>query len=404
MLVGSVTGLCLAACGGTPVRPAVATSQASLPSGTPSAVPSLTPAAAPPTATSAVCSPAAAVAAWPLARRAAQLVVAPVLNGQAAALAPVVRQGVGGVLLLGPSPADLRAQIAEASAAASLPLMVMADQEGGGVQRLGSLVRSLPWARTMAQTMTPAEVQSAAAAVGAQMKALGVTMDIAPVLDLDAGDGPNDSDPDGSRSFSADASVATSYGMAFARGLEQAGVTPVVKHFPGLGGSVGNTEYGAATSPSLSTLQHAGLLPFGAAVTAGIPAVMVSHATVPGLTSGPASLSAAAIDGLLRRQMGFSGLVLTDSLSAGAISSAGYTVPSAAVAAVAAGADMVLFGSTLDSAQTRLLSPAAVGQTVSDIVAALVSGVNSGRLPVSRLDDAVMHVLAVKHLDPCALH
>lgn len=391
-VVAAVVGLAgvVAGCGTTPVKPNAAT-------------PSITatvPATASPTP---ACTPLAAVDRWTVARRAAQLVAAPALDGQAAALSAAIGQGVGGVLLLGTAPADLHQQVTGADALAALPLVVMADQEGGGVQRLGSLVDSLPYPRTMAQTMTAAAVMAAAARVGAQMKALGVTMDLAPVLDLDAGDGPNNTDAIGLRSFSANAQVATTYGLAFGAGIAQAGVIPVVKHFPGLGGASGNTEFGTATTPSLSVLQGngGGLAPFRAAVAAKLPAVLVSHATVPGLTTGPASVSPAAITGLLRQQLGFHGLVLTDSLSAGAISAAGYTVPTASVAAIVAGADMVLFGSTLTAAQTQLLSPANVGASVTAIVAALAGAVQNGRLPAARLDDAVLHVLAAKGVDPC---
>lgn len=395
----AVAGVAVGACGGTPVAPVASTATPS-PTAGQSETPA--PAAASPSATA--CTPLAAVESWPLAQRAAQLVVVPALDGQVAALSTAITQGAGGVLLLGSASSDLRTQIATASRSASLPLLVMADEEGGGVQRLGTLVRDLPWPRTMAQTMTPAAVESAAAQVGAQMKSLGVDVDLAPVLDLDSAAGPSDSDVVGMRSFSADATVAAAYGMAFVRGLQGAGVLAVVKHFPGLGGASGNTELGPSTTLPLSTLQQGALKPYQSAVSGGVGAVMVSHATVPGLTSGPASVSAAAITGLLRQQLGFHGLVMTDSLSAGAISAAGYTVPSAAVSAVAAGADMVLFGSTLNTAQRQLLAPSAVAESLAAIVNALVAAVQDGRLPSSRLDDAVLHVLSAKGVDPCAVH
>jgi beta-N-acetylhexosaminidase len=343
------------------------------------------------------------VDAWPLARRVAQLVVVPAIDGHISALDAVIAQGVGGVLILGTASADLGQQIADAQHAAPLPLMVMADQEGGGVQRLGQLVASLPWPREMAQTMTAAAVQSAAASMGAQMHALGVTVDLAPVLDVDGGAGPNDRNPDGMRSFSADPATASTYGLAFAAGLRSSGVLPVVKHFPGLGDSTANTDTGPANTLPFATLQGGGLQPFRAAISAGLPSIMVANATVPGLTTGPASLSTAAITGLLRRQLAFSGLVMTDSLSAGAITSAGFAVPDASAAAIEAGADMVLFGSTLTPAETALLSPDHVAASVTSIVQALVSAVQSGHLPSSRVTDAVLHVLAAKAVDPCAV-
>jgi beta-N-acetylhexosaminidase len=128
---------------------------------------------------------------------------------------------------------------------------------------------------------------------------------------------------------------------------------------------------------------------------------MIANATVPGLTSLPASVSPAAINGLLRRDLGFNGLVLTDSLSAGAITQAGYQLPDAAVAAISAGADMILFGSTLTVAQTQLLSPSEVAATIGRIVDAIVVATAQGAIAVSRLDDAVSHVLAAKHVQLC---
>jgi beta-N-acetylhexosaminidase len=358
--------------------------------------PATTPTSAP------ACSEAGLIEQWPLARRAAQLVVIPALNGQIRALGSPVGAGAGGVLLIGSAtPADLAAQIAAANQLAATPLLVMVDEEGGGVQRLAGLVDSLPWARQMAAGMTAAQVQAAAARVAGQMRSLGVTMDLAPVLDVDGGSGPSATNPDGLRSFSADPTTAARYGVAFLDGLRQGGVTAVVKHFPGLGGSTANTDYGPADTQPFSVLRTTGLPPFESAIGDGAPAVMIANAIVPGLTTVPASISPAVIQTLLRGQLGFHGLVLTDSLSAGALVAAGYGTTAAAVAAVEAGADMVLFGSTLTPAQTELLSPAGVSASTTQIVNAIVAAVESGALPTSRLDQAVLDVLSVKHVRLC---
>jgi beta-N-acetylhexosaminidase len=316
-----------------------------------------------------------------------------------------VSAGAGGILFLGsaPPPSDLAGQLQAALAGASPELapLVMADEEGGGVQRLAGAVPSLPWARDLARSSTPAQVQALATQLGRAMKQLGVNVDLAPVLDADGGTGPTVTDADGSRSFSPDPNVAARYGVAFLQGLRAGGATPVVKHFPGLGGSLGNTDVGPATTLPIATLRSGGLLPFQAAITEGAPAVMVSNATVPGLTTRPASVSSSAIDGLLRHDLGFSGLVLTDSLSAGAITQAGFSLPAAATEAVEAGADMVLFGSTLTAAETALLTPANVARSVNEIVAAIVAAARTGALPLPRLDEAVGHVLAIKGVDLC---
>jgi beta-N-acetylhexosaminidase len=347
------------------------------------------------TATTAPCQPSEVVSSWSLARRAAQLVVAPVQEGNVGAMAPLVADGIGGIILFGASaPSDLGTQVASLRSLAEggVAPLVMTDEEGGGVQRMANLVGNLPWARTMAATDTPVQVQALAEQTAASMRALGVTMDLAPVLDIDAGPGPNDSHPDGARSFSADPGTAATYGIAFADGLLGGGVIPVVKHFPGLGTASYNTDFGPATTAPLSTLEASDLLPFERAVQAGLPAVMVSNATVPGLTTGPASLSKAAVDGLLRNQMGFSGLVLTDSLSAGAISALGFTPAQAAVEAVGAGGDMVLY----DAGS----APAAV-RTGYSVVSALVSAVLSGVISEEVLNDAVVEVLQTKGVQLC---
>lgn len=330
--------------------------------------------------------------------------MAPTLGLDAQAIRGVLAAGVGGLLLLGNSvPADLAGQVrtADAMAAGGIPLLVMADQEGGGVQRLAGLVAPMPWARQMAATMTTAAVQALATRVGAQMRAQGVNVDLAPVLDVDAGAGPSSRDADGLRSFSGQAPVVARYGEAFLRGIQAGGVLPVVKHFPGLGGATGNTDNGPAQTPPLPELLAAGLVPFAAAIAAGAPAVMVSNASVPGLTRLPASLSPQVIGHLLAGVLGFRGLVLTDSLSAGAVQAAGYDVPDAAAAAVQAGADMVLFGSTLDAHQTAMLSPADVAGSVGRIVRSVVTLVGLHRLAVARLDEAVAKVLAAKRVSLC---
>jgi beta-N-acetylhexosaminidase len=271
-----------------------------------------------------------------------------------------------------------------------VPPLVMTDEEGGEVQRMANLAGNMPWPRTMAATLTRAQVTALAEQVGRRMRAAGVTMDLAPVMDLSDGPGPDNAHPDGQRSFSLSPSVAAAYGIAFAWGLRAGGVIPVYKHFPGLGQASYNTDFGPASVPPLPVLKAAALLPFEAAIRAGATAVMVGNVTVPGLTGAlPATLSAPAITGLLRGQLGFRGLVLTDSLSALAVTDAGYSVPRAAARSIEAGTDMVLF----DSATAAI--------TTDDIIASIVSAVTAGQLPVARLDDAVQHVLTAKNISLC---
>jgi beta-N-acetylhexosaminidase len=122
-----------------------------------------------------------------------------------------------------------------------------------------------------------------------------------------------------------------------------------------------------------------------------MPAVMTANASIPGLTSLPASLSRLATQQVLRRQLAFHGLVITDSLSAKAISAAGFHVPRASVRALTVGADMVLFGA----------APDRLADLNHRVVRAIVDAVRSGALPRTRLQRAVVHVLRAKHVTLC---
>jgi beta-N-acetylhexosaminidase len=342
-----------------------------------------------------VCTNTSALATWSVTRLAEQVLVVPVEESDVAAVTAEVSAGAGGVILFGSSaPANLGAGLRALAAVApggSAPF-VMTDEEGGAVQRMANLVGSLPSARQMAATMSPAQIRQLLTTVAQRMRAAGVTMDLAPVLDLDNGVGPNNQDPDGTRSFSLNPSIAGADGVAFMQGLEAGGVIPVVKHFPGLGQASANTDVKPATTQPWSALQHAGLLPFETAFASVAPVVMIANATVPGLSSLPASISPVVMTTVLRDQLGFHGLVITDSLSAGALVDIGYSVPKAVVASITAGADMVLY--TAATAQVASL-------TVST-AAALVAAVNAGTLPLPRLVSAVANILAAKHVDLCA--
>ena len=354
----------------------------------------------PATVAVATCTNASAIRSWPLARRAAQLVVVPVVNFKLGPVGPDLADGAGGVLFFGNAkpPADLKQRIrsAVAHAPADVRPFVMADEEGGGIQRLAGAVTDMPWPRTMARTMTATQVHDLAHAVGRQMAALGVGVDLAPVLDVDNRPGPSSSNPDGERSFSGHPHIAAKYGVAFMRGLRAAGELSVVKHFPGLGGSTANTDDAAAATLPISQLRHRDLVAFRAAIKAGARAVMIANATVPGLTQRPASLSSAVIRGLLRKQLGFTGLVVTDSLSAGGIRPFAKSLPIAAVRAISAGADVILYGAAL---HPRKHAPSV--DHFGAIVQAIVDAVHDGHLKPRTVNAAVLKVLAAKHASLC---
>jgi beta-N-acetylhexosaminidase len=331
---------------------------------------------------------------WTLTQLAEQTLVIPVSETSVTSIASEVAAGAGGVILFGSSaPANLGGQLRTLNATApqGIAPFVMTDEEGGVVQRMANLVGSIPSARQMAATMSPDQIRQLATVVAQHMRAAGITMDLAPVLDLDAGQGPNNRNPDGTRSFSLDPNITAADGAAFSAGLRAGGIISVIKHFPGLGNASANTDVKPATTLPWSTLQHAGLVPFERAFAAGAPAVMIANASIPGLTTLPASISPTLITGFLRNQLGYQGLVMTDSLSGGALANIGYSVPHAVVAAIAAGADMVLY--TADAPKVAALTSATVG--------ALVAAVGAGALDRTRLEDAVAHILAIKGVHLC---
>jgi beta-N-acetylhexosaminidase len=341
-----------------------------------------------------MCTNVKQLASWSNQRLAMLTIAVPVEETAVSGVTPEVAAGAGGVLLFGSSaPPNLAEQLSILSSHAPghRGMLIMTDEEGGGVQRMANLVGNLPWPAFMGTHWTPSEVSQQVGAVAKRMAAVGVNMDLAPVVDVDGTDAPpNSSNPDGWRSFSGSTSVVTRDGLAFARGLLSNGVITVVKHFPGLGGSHGNSDLGPAETLPWATLQREAIPPFADAIRVGVPAVMVSNDTVPGLTSVPASLSLNAISHELDGSLHFHGLIMTDSLTAGAISAAGYTAPNAAVQALRAGADMVIFS----------LVPN-VASLTSQMESAIVGAVADGILPRGRLVEAADHVLAVRHVNLC---
>jgi beta-N-acetylhexosaminidase len=314
------------------------------------------------------------------------------VTGAADARAVVENQHVGGIFIgSGTDLSMLGAPLADiAGAAAPLALAVSVDEEGGRVSGLASVIGPQPSPRELARTHTAAEVHDIALQRGQAMRGLGITIDFAPVVDVtSAGDGS----VIGDRSFGADPAVVSEYAGAYAQGLRDGGVVPVLKHFPGHGHASGDSHTGSVTTPPLADLQNNDLVPYRTLTAAAPVGVMVGHLQVPGLTGGgPASLSPAAYN-LLRSGgyggPGFGGAVFTDDLSSMAAISQRYGVAEAALRALQAGADNALWVST--------------GQ-VPAVLDRLERAVGSGELPMARVDESVQRVAALKGASPrCGL-
>jgi beta-N-acetylhexosaminidase len=346
------------------------------------------------TPAAAACTNPSQLAHWSTRRLAMLTITVPAAETDVSAVRSEVSAGAGGVLLFGSrAPANLGAQLAalETHVPGKRGLLVMTDEEGGGIQRMSNLVGSLPWASWMGHHWTATQIRTHVRAVAKKMAAAHVNTDLAPVVDVDGRDQPpSRSNPDGWRSFSGTTSVVTRDGLAYADGMRDGHVMPVLKHFPGIGHSTYNSDDGTAYTLSWPTLKKVGLPPFTAAIAAGAPAIMVSNDVVRGLATNPGSISPTTITYELRGKLGFRGLVIADSLTAKAITNAGFSLPRAAVQALRSGADMITFGGTTD-----------VGPRSTAIADAIVSAVDHGQLSRSRLVDAVGHVLAARHVNLC---
>lgn len=334
------------------------------------------------------CDAGALLATMSTRQKLAQMITVGV-TGSGDAAAVMAEEQIGGIFISGGTANELlqggMARVDEASAIAPL---VSIDEEGGRVARIPNLIGPTPSARVVAATMTPEEAYQEAFERAGKLRAMGVTVDFAPDVDVSA---QPDNSVIGDRSYSDDPAVVTEYATAFANGMRDAGVFPVLKHFPGHGSSSGDSHVGAVTVPPLDQLQVKDLVPFRAMVGPGV-GVMVGHLDVPGLTEPgiPTSVSSATMQ-LLRDGVGygaapFDGVIFTDDLSGMAAITDRFTLPQSVVAALSAGADVALWGST---------------DRVSEVLDALEAAVASGELPIEQVDASVTRILDFKAVANC---
>jgi len=270
----------------------------------------------------------------------------------------------------------------ELSLSGPLPLAVSVDEEGGRVDRLSSLIGPAPSARDLAASSTPDQVYQQAKERGAAMQKLGITVDFAPVADV------SDQAADtviGDRSFSDDPDKVIAYAGAYARGLRDAGLLPVLKHFPGHGHGSGDTHKNSVVTPPLDQMEQDDLVPYRALLNQGRVAVMVGHMEVPGLTDGlPSSLSPAAYRLLRTGSYGappFNGPVFTDDLSSMQAISDQWGVSQAVLMSLQAGADIALWVTT---------------DEVPAVLDRLEAAVNGGELSIDDVNKKVLRIAAVK--------
>ncbi|MDQ2649850.1 MAG: hypothetical protein M3Z03_09860 [Actinomycetota bacterium] len=323
----------------------------------------------------------------PLAERAAAVLIVGIDDDTTAdgALAREVTSiGVGGVEVRQPNVVDaaqLRALVDGLRAQSARKLLVAADEEGGRVSRLRSVLGSTASARTLGNQPLDA-IRAEAARRGQAMREVGIDLVLGPVADADGGPANGSI---GDRSFSADIVTAGERAGAFAAGLTDAGMLSSVKHFPGQGGVADDSHAGTVTSPYTAAQVEDAARAFLPAVEAGAGAVMMSHVTYEAVGPLPASVEPAMYE--LLRSLGFDGVAMTDALGMGAIVQR-WPIPQAAVVALTAGADVVLVNQ---------------GQEAVGMRDAIVAAVTDGSLPEARLDEAVGRVLRWRGEDPASM-
>jgi beta-N-acetylhexosaminidase len=303
-------------------------------------------------------------------------------------LADRLTAGLAGVCLFGHNVADAAAvrDLDDAVHAAREAALVLSDEEGGEVTRLDERAGS-PWPghAALGRVDDPEATRQVAAAVGRQARAAGIDVVLAPVVDVN-------SDPEnpviGLRSFGDSPDLAARHGAAFVAGLQSAGVAACAKHYPGHGATRTDSHLSLPTvDADAETLRRRDLAPFGAAVRAGARCVMTAHVVFPALDDRPATMSPRLL-GLLRAELGFDGVVISDALDMKAVS---QTVGRAAgaVRALASGVDLVCIGNPCFPERYD------AEKVLDEVVDALVRAVETGEVQLERLEHASARVAAL---------
>lgn len=328
-----------------------------------------------------VLSPLECAAQAPLAAAVGQIVLALAAQSEIADITGALTEGrLGGLVLVG----DIDAAIGDLLvpfAAVQPPPLIAADEEGGLVQRLEVILGDQPSAREVGDTGDPNVAFEMGQTRAEGAVGLGVNLVLAPVLDV------GNSASLVSRSYGDDAETVIRFGWAYATGLMEGGTAAVVKHFPGHGSTHVDSHLKLPVTLPFEELREMHLVPFAEAVNRGIPAVMTSHLDVPGLTEEgePVTFSPPAV-ALLREDLGFDGVIMSDALNMGAL--APLTVAEAAEAALIAGHDLLIAGHPDDALAS---------------VARLAEAVTAGRIDRAQIDESLVRVLGLKDIDPCTV-
>lgn len=285
-----------------------------------------------------------------------------------------VASGLGGVILFAGNIVD-RSRVSQLCAtlrATGSELLVAVDEEGGDITRLHARDGSpTPGNLALGAVDDPELTRDIAHGIGTDLRAANINLNLAPTVDVNT----NPNNPViGTRSFGADPELVARHTVAYIRGLHDAGIAACAKHFPGHGDTDLDSHHAL---PVISGDLEPHLVPFKAAIDAGVDAILTAHIVYPGLDEQPATLSPRVLTGLLRDELGFAGAIITDSLSMAAIAER-VGLAEGAVLALSAGADLLCMNS----------SPGQQRQVRDSVVEA----VRAGRIPMARIREAAARV------------
>lgn len=285
------------------------------------------------------------------------------------------------------------AAIVEAiGAITGLPALIGIDHEGGRVMRFQHGATAFPSAMAVSAAGDISRAEKIGAAMADELRAMGFHIDFAPVLDVQAGTGNT---VIGTRSYGGPDHAAR-FGAAMVRGMAAHGLIACGKHFPGHGDTQVDSHFGLpCVDRPLAALEQAELIPFAAAIEAGMPAVMTSHILFPQIEPEPlpATMSPRILGSLLRERLGFEGLIVSDGMHMQAITKE-YGITEGCVAAIRAGVDLLCVGT----------AGAGLYPSQRACYQALLDAALDGALPMVRIDDAVRRVLSAKARAQAALH
>ena len=261
-----------------------------------------------------------------------------------------------------------------------IPLFISVDEEGGRVNRLPSDMENFPSAKEIGLKNDKGYAYNNGRSIGESLKVTGFNMNYAPVLDIF-------SNPQntviGDRAFGSDTEIVSNMGIATMKGIEDKGIISVVKHFPGHGDTLVDSHYGLPiVYKTLEELENFEFIPFKKAIKEGCKSIMVSHILLDKIDNkNPSSMSKTVVTDILREQLGFDGVIITDDMEMSAITE-NYSIEDASVKSIIAGCDILLIGSGIEY--------------VNKVIDAIKEAILNGYISEDRINESIIRIIKLK--------